>query len=194
MTEPLKIILWNSNGVLKRKNELELILETENIDVCLLTETHLDKNSKFTFRKYNHYVTPHPNNSSRGGSAILIKKTIKHYEDNPIATTEFQITTVTVETNGTPLQLSALYSPPRSQIKANSYENLIKTYKYKFIIGGDFNAKHTFWGSRLITTKGRELYKALKQTGCNAVSTGKPTYWPTDRNKLPDLIDFFVLI
>jgi hypothetical protein len=52
-----------------------------------------------------------------------------------------------------------------------------------FIIGGDFNAKHTHWGSRLITTKGRELYKAVADTGCEIVSTGKPTYWPTDQKK-----------
>ena len=25
------------------------------------------------------------------------------------------------------------------------------------------------------------------------MSTGKPTYWPTDLNKTPDLIDFFVI-
>ena len=25
------------------------------------------------------------------------------------------------------------------------------------------------------------------------MSTGKPTYWPTDRQKTPDLIDFFVI-
>jgi hypothetical protein len=46
----------------------------------------------------------------------------------------------------------------------------------RFIIGGDFNAKHTHWGSRLVTTKGRELYKAVADTGCEIVSTGKPTY------------------
>ena len=25
------------------------------------------------------------------------------------------------------------------------------------------------------------------------MSTGKPTYWPTDTNKIPDLIDFFIV-
>ena len=25
------------------------------------------------------------------------------------------------------------------------------------------------------------------------LSTGKPTYWPTDPNKIPDLIDFFII-
>lgn len=60
-------------------------------------------------------------------------------------------------------------------------------------MGGDFNAKHTFWGSRLSTTKGRELYKAMRETGCECISTGSPTYWPTDRAKTPDLIDFFII-
>jgi hypothetical protein len=49
-----------------------------------------------------------------------------------------------------------------------------------FIIGTDFKAKHTHWGSGLITTKGRELYKAVTDTGCEIVSTDKPMYWPTD--------------
>jgi hypothetical protein len=50
----------------------------------------------------------------------------------------------------------------------------------RFIIGGDFNAKHTHWGSRLITTKSRELHKAVTDAECEIVSTGKPTYSPTD--------------
>ncbi|XP_054728231.1 uncharacterized protein LOC129237475 [Anastrepha obliqua] len=60
-------------------------------------------------------------------------------------------------------------------------------------MGGDFNAKHINWGSRLTTTKGRELWKAAQQCGCEIFSTGNPTYWPTDINKTPDLIDFFVV-
>jgi hypothetical protein len=50
----------------------------------------------------------------------------------------------------------------------------------RFTIGGHFNAKHTHWGLRLIITKGNELYKAVTDTGCEIVSTGKPMYWPTD--------------
>jgi hypothetical protein len=62
-----------------------------------------------------------------------------------------------------------------------------------FIIGSDFNAKHTHWGIRLITTKGCVLYKAAAGTGCETTSTGKPIYWPTDPERTPDLIDFFVV-
>ena len=63
----------------------------------------------------------------------------------------------------------------------------------KFIVGGDFNAKNTHWGSRLTTIKGRELLRAIQETRCEAMSTGKPTYWPTDPGKIPDLIDFFII-
>jgi len=31
----------------------------------------------------------------------------------------------------------------------------------RFIAAGDYNAKHTHWGSRLMTPKGKQLYNAL---------------------------------
>jgi hypothetical protein len=46
---------------------------------------------------------------------------------------------------------------------------------------------------RLVNTKGHELHKDVADTGCEIVSTGKPMYWPTDPNKLPNLLDFFVV-
>lgn len=68
----------------------------------------------------------------------------------------------------------------------------LRTLGNYFIAGGDFNAKHHFFGSRLTSTKGRELLKAGTDLKYNFVSGGGCTYWPTDPNKLPDLIDFFV--
>jgi hypothetical protein len=32
----------------------------------------------------------------------------------------------------------------------------------------------------------------MERYNLNNLSTGKPTYWPSDRNKLPDLVDFCV--
>jgi hypothetical protein len=66
-----------------------------------------------------------------------------------------------------------------TKIYANEFKTLFDKMNSRFIIGGNFNAKHTDWGSRLITTKGRELYKAVAGSGCEVVSTGKPKYWPT---------------
>ncbi|KAA5656564.1 hypothetical protein F3G64_34640, partial [Pseudomonas aeruginosa] len=61
-----------------------------------------------------------------------------------------------------------------------------------FIAGGDWNAKHSHWGSRLITTRGRELKKSVDKQFLTTVSTPEPTHWPTDQNRLPDVLDFFI--
>jgi len=59
-------------------------------------------------------------------------------------------------------------------------------------VAGDWNAKHTAWGSRLITPKGRNLLHITQHNNLNYLSTGEPTYWPADLNKIPDLLDFAI--
>jgi len=59
----------------------------------------------------------------------------------------------------------------------------------KWIAGG----KYQYWGSRTITRKGNELYPAVNNTNATCVSSGGPTYWPMDPEKLPDCIDFFIM-
>jgi hypothetical protein len=56
------------------------------------------------------------------------------------------------------------------------------------IAGGE----NSFWGSGLTTTKGTELHKVMKNNNLKHLSTGHPTYWPSDSNKIPYLIDFCV--
>ena len=40
--------------------------------------------------------------------------------------------------------------------------------------------------------KGRQLYETILSNNLSTISTGELTYWPSDSNKLPDLIDFAV--
>lgn len=77
-------------------------------------------------------------------------------------------------------------------LKQNDFKSLFRIFGNKFIIGGDFNAKNKFWGSRLTNSRGRELLESIKEINAKYHSTGKPTYWPTDRNKIPDVVDFFI--
>ena len=55
----------------------------------------------------------------------------------------------------------------------------------RFFIGGDYNIKHT--------GKGNELLRAINESKFDYLSSGGPTYWPTDPRKIPDLLDFFIL-
>jgi hypothetical protein len=64
---------------------------------------------------------------------------------------------------------------------------------HKFVPAADYNSKHTLWGSRLITTKGREITKIIQEQKYSYISTDTPTFWPTDSNKTHDLLHFIVI-
>jgi hypothetical protein len=57
------------------------------------------------------------------------------------------------------LTVAAVYYPPKYNIKKENFKDFFQTLEHNFIAGGDYNSEHTLWGSRLITTKGRELTK-----------------------------------
>jgi hypothetical protein len=85
--------------------------------------------------------------------------------------------------------VAAVYCPPRHNNKQEDFTKLFKTLGNRFLIGGDLNAKNTHWGSRITTTKGRELLLSLNQNNLQCVTTREPTYWPADPRKTPDLLD-----
>ncbi len=193
MANNLRILCWNANGLMQHQQELQVVLDTEKIDVCLITETHFTRQSIVKFKNYQIYHTIHPENTAKGGSAVIIRNSIHHYEELKYESEEIQATAVNVKTKNNSISIVSIYCPPKHSLKENDYLEFLSKLGKRFILGGDFNAKNTHWGSRLTTTKGKELLNAIRKCGCEAISTGKPTYWPTDPNKIPDLIDFFII-
>jgi hypothetical protein len=88
--------------------------------------------------------------------------------------------------------IAAIYSPPRHAISYQEYEDFLLQLGPHYIVAGDWKAKHIAWGSRLTTPKGRKLLEVIQQNNLNYISTVEPTYWPTDLNKIPDLLDFAI--
>jgi len=188
----LKLTVWNANGLSQHARETEAFLKLHSIDIMLISETHFTQMSHLKFHNYEIYSTNHPSGNARGGSAIIIKKSIQHNSPIPFKTEHIQATTVEVLFKNGNISVTALYCPPRHNNKREDYKKFFLTLGKKFIAGGDFNAKHTQWGSRLITTKGRALLATINEMNLDFISTGEPTYWPTDITKTPDLIDFCV--
>jgi len=89
------------------------------------------------------------------------------------------------------ITITAVYGLPCLNLKQEHFETFFQTLGPKHIAGGHYNNKHTLWGSRL-TTNIRELSKLIQEKIYSLLSTGTPKYWPTDGNKIPDLLDFFV--
>lgn len=192
MTYNLNVALWNANGLQQHRHELETFLIFHKIDILLISETHFTHRNYIKIPNYKMYDTKHPDGTAHGGTAIIIKNNIKHHESPKHEQDFLQATTVVVEDWNGPITISAIYCPPRHNINRDKFYQFFSMLGNKFIAGGDYNAKNQVWGSRLTTTRGRELRKAMLDASLNQISSGEPTYWPTDRNKTPDLLDFCV--
>lgn len=188
----ITIAHWNANGILKHKLELETFLHTNSIDIMLLSETHLNSKNFFKIYGYTCYSNNHPEDKPYGGTAILIRNRIKHF---PLPTTQLSNihhTVISMQDSYYTLNIAAIYCPPKQTISSAQFDDFFRTLGPRFLTAGDFNAKSPHWGSRLTTPKGKQLLKSIYNNNLHCISGGSPTYWPTDRSKIPDLIDFGV--
>jgi len=192
MATPLRVVIWNANGLSNHKLELQTFLDMHKIDIALISETHFTSRTVFKLPHYTVYHTIHPDDTAHGGAAVILRSSIRHHELLHHQSDKIQTASIQLDAHPWPLTISAIYCPPRHAISVEEYSTLFRSLGSRFLIGGDWNAKHTAWGARLITPKGRNLFKALSSYNCQYFSTGGPTYWPTDLTKLPDLLDFLV--
>ena len=153
----LRIAQWNANELQNHKEEIKIFLLQNQIDIMLISETHLTAKSYFSIPRYSFCHTNHPDGKAHGGMAILIRSAITYSEQLQYATPELQATTIQVKGKQRPINIAAVYCPPRYNLKAPQFNYFFPTLGSCFVAGGDYNWKHTLWGSRLVTTKGREL-------------------------------------
>ena len=157
-----------------------------------MSETHFTSRTVFKIPRYTVCHTIHPDDTAHGGAAVILRSSIRHHELPHYQPDKLQAATIQLDARPWPLTISAIYCPPRHASSTDDYMTFFRSLGSRFLIGGDWNAKHTAWGARLITRKGRFLFNAITSYNCHYFSTGEPTQWPTDLTKLPDLLDFLV--
>ena len=124
----------------------------------------------------------YPSGKARGGTAIIIKESIKHFEYEKHSELYLQAITVNVNGGNNDLTDMAIYYPPQGGADEIKFIDFFRKLGNSLIVGGDYNAKHIHWGSRLTTQKGRALLNAINTIKAEVISTKKSTYWPTDPN------------
>ncbi|CAH2265380.1 jg13337 [Pararge aegeria aegeria] len=156
-----------------------------------ISETHCVSNSLLKIKGYNIYHTNHPDGTAHGGTVIL-KSTINHFELPQYRTEQIQATSIALSDRNGDLNISAVYCPPKHKISKELFTDYFRSLGNRFVVGGDWNAKHLHWGSRLITTRGTELKNFVDKNFLTTIATPEPTHWPTDPNRLPDVLDCFI--
>jgi hypothetical protein len=186
MVKFLQFTLWNANGLTQHPEEIKTFISIHNIDVMLISGMHFTEKSYLKLPNYAVYHMNHPAGTVRGGTVIIIKHSIKHHQLHNYSLSFLQATCVGRRL--ILLTILGVYLLPRYTVK-QELEDFYNTIGRRFTAGGDYNAKHTNWRSRLITSKGYELLKKMESNNLKHLSGGEPTYWPPDRNKLPHLVD-----
>jgi len=155
-----RILCWNANGILSRQMELEFFLHSHNIDLALITETHL-VNSKQLRRIANYKIYPccHPSGHPRGGSLVLVKNQLAHSDVGAYVTDSIQLSLISTYLFGAEVKIGTIYCSPSYLIQKSDFTEVFEVCGERWLIGGDLNSKHRMWGSRLISPRGRELMK-----------------------------------
>ena len=160
----------------------QLFLQENIIDILLTSETHPNTKSYFKIPQYI-YFTNHSGGNAHEGTAVIVKQTISHNELPKYEEDFPQATSIRVRTLSYELTVTAMYSPPKHNLKKDHYDLFFSTLSPRFMAVGDYKSKHTVCGSRITTIKGRELFDILQEKNYSFLTSGKPAYWPTDRTK-----------
>ena len=151
-TQPLRIMHWNAEGVRQKKLELSNFLKVNNIDVCCIQETHLNKNHRFFIRGYELYRQDREDRP-KGGVLTLVRNSLSSVETKCSGDSDTEYITVNVILNGKNLTICNIYSPPNKMIQLP----VPSTNQTDWIIVGDFNSHSPSWGYKDLNSKGEEV-------------------------------------
>jgi exonuclease III len=165
MVHVYNIAAWNENGLTQRITEVEAFLNTQKTDFLLvLCETHFTERNYVKIPTYTTCSTNRPDGTAHAGSGIIVRRDMKYHKLAKYEMDHTQATNISIEGWDGDLTTSAIDCPPRHSIKKEQFNAFINSLGHRFLAGGDFNAKHQYWGSSLINPKGREIYQPVQKS------------------------------
>lgn len=173
MMNQLKIIQINVNSLVgvEKRHEMSNLLIEHDPDLVLLCETKLN-NQKIQFKNYK-FIRSDRKSGHGGGTGILIRDSIKHERISPLPNiNSFEHTMINVILkNGEKILISSVYvTPTNNELNTSEIDKLIGiSQNNKFIIGGDFNARHSLWKNLNENKNGKLLFEWYLNTSSPVV-------------------------
>lgn len=169
----LKCFELNVNSLISKtkQHELNSFISQHSPDVLLLVETKLKNGKKISIPNYNIFRNDRSSDAG-GGTAIILRAKFEatHLQClHTINSFEYTVTKVMLESHKH-VFFCAIYKKPSNKINPIELNLLINSFgTAQYVIGGDFNCKHTFWGNKDNDTEGNRLYNWL----CDSIGTHK---------------------
>lgn len=186
----IQIASWNAQGVsnITKQAELNLFLQSNNIDIICLQETFLNDHHKLYIENYVIYRMDRPTHG--GGVAIIIRRCIKHKLLNNLNDTSIENISLEVYSRGSSFVVTSVYCPGFSPSFERDLTNLTETNR-DVLLFGDLNAKHTSWNCARNNNNGVSLYNIQQQFPIHVFAPQTCTYFP-HTGKTPSTIDLLV--
>lgn len=186
----MNICIWNAHSVKNKKHEVIHFLDKYNIDILLISETYLKPDIAFHIPHYLIYRADR-NDQSGGGVAIMIKNSIPHTLLPNIALLSIENISIQLAFPHSYLKITSCYVPKSNHCNLRRDLNRLFNSNSPFVIGGDFNCRHSFWNCSKSNKGGRTLFDLLN-SNANIVLhyPDTPTYHHNTRTN--STLDFYI--
>lgn len=175
---------FNINGTFGKIPELIHFLGHHQIDIMVVSETHLTENHRFHVRGYNVYR--HDKTVRSGGIAILVKSSIPHRTiDSPDIDESFE--NICIELADETV-LVGVYKNPRYELKTADLNNIFSLAP-RVVVIGDMNSRHPAWNCPTPNGSGIVLHRyTLDHDRILLHHPDEPTHYPANGGR-PSTID-----
>lgn len=191
----IQIVTWNARSLRPKMIEFGQFLVDRNIQVALITETHLNPNIKLSIPNYK--IIRHDRQDTKGGGvAIVIANHLKFKALPHFNTKVIEAIGIEIESSVGKVRLISAYFGQQTKITDGSRLSFSQDLRKlahtncKFIIGTDLNARHPSWGNIGSNANGKILFEDLQAGIYSIHHPVSPTYVTVKGS--PSTLDFFL--
>lgn len=193
----INVITWNARGIRKKYFEFLNFLNSNKVDIALITETWLTSEVRLPSSDYKCYRVDRTDLKG-GGVAILIRKSIQHSLLPTIKTQSVENIGISVRLmNSKEIKVYCVYFPGGSS--SDSKRKVLKrdfnqlfAINGEYLLGGDFNCRHKDWGCIRANAWGNLLANLSLVLPINILFPPSPTYFPASSRGSPSVLDLFI--
>ncbi|XP_017776638.1 PREDICTED: RNA-directed DNA polymerase from mobile element jockey-like, partial [Nicrophorus vespilloides] len=180
----LSILSWNARSFLSNHSAIINYANNSNIDILLISETWIRPGVRVSTPGYR--AIHNRRDDGKGGVSILLAKKYNCPMHIPMFVHPRLAQFATIRIAG--IEIVAVYIPPDVYFNRGSWDRLIGTLNPPFILAGDFNAHHTYWGHNGDNRNGRELAYTMDKHNLVIINDMRPTRIAFPRTSLLDLV------
>lgn len=178
--------IWNARGLRHDRHEFRAFLDANNIDVAFVTETFLTPQVNLKCAGFKVYRQDRAGRRG-GGVAVFVRSSIAHCEYLLPQLAALEAVAIRAYIGRLPFLLMAAYSPPGTLTERDL--DIVTSLSDRFVVAGDFNAKHASWNCQRPNRQGDRLFLNSTGNGYVVMAPREPTHVPDAANQLPDILD-----